>query len=424
MAIKEVSEQRINEIRLKTPYGLPDNPSANGMSAEQVKRAFYGPLTDDEISVIAELNRVVREANVLFKRQEVLLDEGAPPGATGVIGKIYVDYMDGKVYMEVPLDGTSPDFHRIAFFEHLDALEKVLKAQDKELLEALLKKASAIELSAEGEQIDVDDASESRLCGLRIFGKTVQDGTPSPEAPLALESVGEGGAVCGRITDGVDREQTISFDTPNGLPGIPVPSGGNITDEQGQRWICDEIDFSRGVYVQRCKRVSFNGSENWYLYSRGVDQYTTFKNTSCFWYSQLADKALGYGTSLCSHFRNSNNEQAFSAVNARHGLFSDHINYPYIYFDWGAVGQTLEEWKAWLKAEYDAGTPVEVVYVLEEPVETALSDEEMEAYKALHTYKTHTTIASVDGTEVKPYMVLTYNADTKTYIDNKIGGVY
>ena len=65
---------------------------------------------------------------------------------------------------------------------------------------------------------------------------------------------------------------------------------------------------------------------------------------------------------------------------------------------------------------------MELIYALAEPIETTLSDEEMEAYKALHTYKPHTTIASVDGTEVKPYMVLTYSADTKSYVENSGGG--
>ena len=48
---------------------------------------------------------------------------------------------------------------------------------------------------------------------------------------------------------------TLTIPTPNGLPGIPVSSGGNYTDEQGQQWICDEVDLERGVYVQRIYTV-------------------------------------------------------------------------------------------------------------------------------------------------------------------------
>ena len=45
--------------------------------------------------------------------------------------------------------------------------------------------------------------------------------------------------------------QSIVLSTPNGLPGIPVSSGGNYTDENGQQRICNEIDLARGKYVQR-----------------------------------------------------------------------------------------------------------------------------------------------------------------------------
>lgn len=42
--------------------------------------------------------------------------------------------------------------------------------------------------------------------------------------------------------------QTLPVGTPNGLPGLPVSSDGNHTDASGQQWICDEVDFGRGVY--------------------------------------------------------------------------------------------------------------------------------------------------------------------------------
>lgn len=44
---------------------------------------------------------------------------------------------------------------------------------------------------------------------------------------------------------------------PYGLPGIPVTTGGNYTDENGQQWFCDEIDFKKGVYIQRVGRFAF-----------------------------------------------------------------------------------------------------------------------------------------------------------------------
>ena len=45
--------------------------------------------------------------------------------------------------------------------------------------------------------------------------------------------------------------QTLTLQTPNGLPGVPVSKDGNYTDSDGQQWVCDEIDLGRGKYVQR-----------------------------------------------------------------------------------------------------------------------------------------------------------------------------
>lgn len=56
------------------------------------------------------------------------------------------------------------------------------------------------------------------------------------------------------------EQQTLTISTPNGLPGIPVTSGGNYTDGNGQQWICDEIDYKDRKRVQRCEKIaSYSG---------------------------------------------------------------------------------------------------------------------------------------------------------------------
>ena len=45
--------------------------------------------------------------------------------------------------------------------------------------------------------------------------------------------------------------QYLEVSLPNGLAGRTVSSGGNYTDENGQQWLCDEVDFSQGVIIQR-----------------------------------------------------------------------------------------------------------------------------------------------------------------------------
>jgi hypothetical protein len=52
----------------------------------------------------------------------------------------------------------------------------------------------------------------------------------------------------------------LSAPTPNGLSGIPVTSTGNYTDKNGQQWICDEVDFEKGVLIQRIGEIeSYSG---------------------------------------------------------------------------------------------------------------------------------------------------------------------
>lgn len=56
--------------------------------------------------------------------------------------------------------------------------------------------------------------------------------------------------------------QTLAVSTVNGLAGIPVSSEGNYTDEEGQQWICDEINLSAGVIIQRVGRLDSYNDES------------------------------------------------------------------------------------------------------------------------------------------------------------------
>lgn len=57
------------------------------------------------------------------------------------------------------------------------------------------------------------------------------------------------------------HEQLLTLSTPNGLPGIPVASGGNYTDSTGQQWVCDEVNMERGVKVQRIDKGAFDSTK-------------------------------------------------------------------------------------------------------------------------------------------------------------------
>ena len=112
-----------------------------------------------------------------------------------------------------------------------------------------------------GNPVSVSDAFSAPLCGLAVYGRSTQDGTPSPDNPAPIVSAGNGGTILVTVGDGADERQTITLQTPNGLPGIPVTSGGNYTDPQGQQWVCDEVDLERGVRVQRVDKGAFDSTK-------------------------------------------------------------------------------------------------------------------------------------------------------------------
>ena len=114
-----------------------------------------------------------------------------------------------------------------------------------------------------GNPIAVDDAFSAPLCGLTVYGKSTQDGTPTPDAPVPIVSAGDGGSVVVTLSDGNGKTQTLTIPTPTGLPGIPVTSGGNYTDENGQQWVCDELDLERGVKVQRVRIKALSPDITW-----------------------------------------------------------------------------------------------------------------------------------------------------------------
>lgn len=115
--------------------------------------------------------------------------------------------------------------------------------------------------TASGSVISVSDSADYRLLGLKLYGKSVQDGVPTPEAPVEIESAGDSGSITVTLSDGADQSQALTYPTPNGLPGIPVDSGGNYTDAEGQQWYCDIVDLSSGVYLQNVEYINAKEKE-------------------------------------------------------------------------------------------------------------------------------------------------------------------
>ena len=262
--------------------------------------------------------------------------------------------------------------------------------------------ATALIDSASGENIVVNNASNYDLAGLRIFGKTTQDGTPTPEAPVELVSDGKGGSITVNVTGG-NKAQRVTLATPNGLPGIPVTSGGNYTDANGQQWIGDEIDLSRGVYVQRVKEYTVDGSDDEYWvpsalqdvagairFDLTVETEPPAKRKFCLCNAYI-------GTEYANRYAESswcNDETTIHCLQFRICT---------------AFATTVAGLKERLRA-----MPVNFIYQLATPIETPLSEEELAAYAALHTYRDSTTVSNDAGA----YMELEYVMDAKKYIDS------
>lgn len=263
-------------------------------------------------------------------------------------------------------------------------------------------RGSAIVCAEEGEVISISDASDDALRGLRIFGRTEQDGTPSPVNPVPLVSAGDKGSIGVTVT-GKDSEdkpiQTLTALTPNGLPGIPVTSGGNYTDADGQQWVCDEVDFERGVYVKRTGVVDM-GTLEW-SYSTNYTVFTT----------SVQDIKPSTLVMLCTHYPTSPVSSAASAPDMSIYGRSD---------GGGTGGLGVKNSNYTDAASFKAAmSGAKTLYELAAPIETPLTAGETAAYRAMHTNYPNTAAFSDAGA----HMEVKYNADTKTYIDNKFNAL-
>ena len=157
--------------------------------------------------------------------------------------------------------------------------------------------------------------------------------------------------------------QKFIIPTPGGLPGIPVSSGGNYTDKDGQQWVCDEIDLANGEKVQRCKR----------------DMFILRKSNNRYIAEGILGVSTNYSNVICDKFAYNPN-----ANNGSPGIRSSG-NYNSIV--------------AWCENFEEASSTIEVdvTYVLATPIRTPLPPETIAAYKKLHTYSPTTTVINDAG---------------------------
>lgn len=284
--------------------------------------------------------------------------------------------------------------------EDLGPLKKEI-GKIKEDTTALQKRQNVLVGSETGNPVSCDDAYSAPLCGLTVYGRSTQDGTPAPDNPVPIVSAGDGGTIAVTLSDGNGKTQTLILPTPTGLPGVPVASGGNYTDQNGQQWICDEVDLERGVKVQRVKSVDISSlDKSFWAFRKDIDT-----NVSATRYSNEA-VIVDFGTSAPAMSNIlpagvGNVVNTFRLVATPLYLYQFNLD--------PSKFPTVESWVEYLEAN-----TVLIIYAPATPIETPLTPAEIAAYKAITAYAPDTVVQASDGAGIK----LDYQRDVNLVVKN------
>ena len=229
---------------------------------------------------------------------------------------------------------------------------------------------------AGGTAIALTDAADALFKEFKIYGKSTQNGTPTPENPIEIVNL-----------DAVTNGQCISVndymlilnlpEAADSFMGIPVSSGGIYTDENGQQWLCDYIDVIRCEYVQMIGKAIIDGSGYW-------------NKNGTVYYKRVFDYVLPSSHILCDAYKC--DISATASMADKTAKFSFPNSQSYIYFKNDDIA-TADAFAAQMNAN-----PVTVLYALPEPIRTSLSDTEMAMFKDdIPTLSTGTAISNSMG---------------------------
>ena len=254
--------------------------------------------------------------------------------------------------------------------------------------------------------VSCNDAYSAPLCGLTVYGKSTQDGKPTPDAPVPIVIAGDCGTIVLTLGDGDGKTQTLTLPTPTGLPGIPVTSGGNYTDPQGQKWVCDEVDLERGVRVQRITTKVFSDNKNFSLRSTSDSTKRRFSIVTDG--LKPTDLTTADSRAFCSAFELGAKDSTWTTPNT-FTIGSDRIGADvqlYVRFE---NINSLDELQQYLQR-----SPMSLTAILVTPIETPLTPAEIAAYKALTAYAPDTVAQASDGAGIK----LDYQRDVNLVVKN------
>ena len=340
-----------------------------------------------------------------------------------------------------------------------------------------LSAAIRIEPTASGERINLTDSAEYPVQRLKIFGKTTQDGIPTPDAPVALTSSGDKGSI------------KVAFMGAN-LLKYPYASGSKFSkngfeytqNEDGSVSYFGSKESDSAYYMlvnEYCPRYIRNMFQNQML---NVYRYGSYKNgmrIQIYSSSQTPDRTKDLGDGATYHFDNLKGlynvvlgpDDVYGAVSIPESIIYPllsigTVKYPYekykeqiltvatenslrgipvssggnytdeqanqywsdyIDFVTGKYVQNVGKIDSyngeavgdvWISTTGQLTTGATVLYKLDTPVESKIPEETMQAYQSLFLYYSVTNITTdsspAAGLEIK------YVADTQKYIDNKL----
>ena len=288
--------------------------------------------------------------------------------------------------------------------------------------------------------------------GLKIYGKSVQDGTPNPENLIPIISAGDEGEIDIVATganilnpDWLSSSPNILFYCYDLKPGNYTISFVSTADwwsnnENDRSWYTRFYD-EKGEEVYRSSITFADAAIN----IRSHESFTVPQGTAITYlyvYSNVTkasvtDLMLNIGLTMLPYEPYQSQTLTVSTPNSLPGIPVDSGgNYTDIERQqWGCdvkdygtgkytqmVGH-IESYNGehittpYMSTTGQLSTGAEVYYVLDEPVVTDISADELAAYRALHTYDGTTVVSTAEdvaGLEVR------YVADAQKYIDDRL----
>ena len=247
------------------------------------------------------------------------------------------------------------------------------------LKEDLSNKITKFYASNQGET-HIADSDNGKIQDMMLYGKSSQDGTPTPENPVEIKSV-VNPVVKLTNEDGL-KVQSVTLNNIT-LNAIPVSSGGNVTIGE-QQYISDYVDIEKGKLYRKVKRLNLK---------------------------DVADKKI-------SHNFHSNGSAFLSVrignVNKEHRPISNRYKSSgwtqtsgYVYTPNGndivLVDDRFTDKQTAIKLVQDTY----VIYALSSQTEEDLSLEQIKSLKSLSTYYPTTNI-SVNSEQLDGYTVFNY----------------